>query len=131
MLKSLLKLIVSFKFIAFLSILIFTSAIIALLTYLYIYTLDYIPSLVLHNILTQEGASKIIINFHTVIFDSAINHLTLGIVGLLSTIVALTGVQSYNSSSENRELLKQAKTDDKSIEELRRFLPKDFGEKEE
>jgi hypothetical protein len=122
------SMLLSFKFIAFFTVVFLIIGLWVSLMYLYSLTIDSASVLLLKGIITKEGATSIITNAQKVLFDDAVSHIGLSVTAILTSIIALNGVQYFTNSSENKELLKQAKTSDSSIEELKKFLPKNFGQ---
>lgn len=123
-------LLISFRFLAFTAISIMLVSFWVSLIHVYEYTIDVVKAYKDEGILTEEASQAVITHLQTVLFDSTVGHVSVAFTAVMTGIIALKGVQFYVRSSETRELLKQANTD-QPVEELKKWLPKGFGKQED
>lgn len=120
-------LLISFRFLAFTAISIMLISFWISLISVYKYTLDIVKEYKFEGILTEEASEKVITHLQTVLFDLTIGHVSLAFTAVMTGIIALKGVQFFVKSSENKELLKQANTENSRVEDLQKGL-RVFGE---
>lgn len=123
-------LVISFRFLAFAAVSGLLIGFWISLINTYKYTINILTVLKNENIIKDQDIPGIIIHFQTVLFDLTVGHVSIAFTAVMTGIIALKGVQFYVKSSENKELLKQANTD-QTVENIRKWLPKDFGKTED
>jgi len=114
---------ISFKIISF-------ATVVALLIFFwgslwkaFINTVEVAKDLKEKGIVTEEGASDIIVKAQTILYDSTFGHGMLAVTAIVSAIIAIKGVGYVMDSKQTQEVVKKLGNGE-TKESLQKFLPK-------